>query len=131
MAAVRIAVLLLCCTTATSALKMPAAASSLGRRAVVGGTVALAWAGPLRAAEPEPMVTLTPEEEAARLERKKELLRKQDRRGKADAKLLFGNDYQAGKREIKKEGGGGFSLPFLLPNDVGGVNTQLPQAQRR
>ena len=55
------------------------------------------------------------------MRRKMEALRKQDRRGAADVKVLFGADYQAGKRETKQQNNG-FSLPVLLPQDVGGVN---------
>ena len=80
---------------------------------------------PVHAAEPETgPVKLTPEEEAARLQRKMEALRKQDRRGKADAKVLFGADFQAGKREVSAKPQGGFSMPILTPFDVGGVNLQ-------
>ena len=46
------------------------------------------------------MVTLTPEEMAARLKRKEELLKAQGRRGKSDAKILYGAEFQMGKREV-------------------------------
>ena len=59
----------------------------------------------------------------ARVKRKQELLKNQDRRGKADAKVLFGGDFQAGKRQASAPAG---KIPvvgeFLLPTDVGGVN---------
>jgi hypothetical protein len=59
----------------------------------------------------------------ARVARKQALLKNQDRRGKADAKVLFGADYQAGKRQASGPAG---KIPllseFLLPTDVGGVN---------
>lgn len=86
-----------------------------------GGMVASAVALPVHAAEPIPIPTLTPEQEAERLARKMEALRKQDRRGKADAKIMFGSDFQAGKREMTQDKGG-FKMPVLLPNDVGGIN---------
>ena len=87
------------------------------------------------AAEPEPMKTLTPEEMAARVKRKEELLKAQGRRGKSDAKILYGAEFQMGKREVTPssdagtESGGSKPVGiagFLLPDDVGGVNTQSP-----
>lgn len=67
---------------------------------------------------------------AARVARKAELLKKQDRRGAYDAKVLFGGDFQAGKRETPRSSSEDTrkKLPvvgdFLFPNDVGGVNLQ-------
>ena len=59
--------------------------------------------------------------EEERLARKMAALQKQDRRGRADAKVLFGADYQAGKRELKQSSSSGV-FGVLLPGDVGGVN---------
>ena len=109
---------------------------ALRRRTVIAGAVASIASGvhPAFAEEvltvrsvPESngFVKLTEEEEAARVARKMELLRAQqkNRQAKYDVKVLFGADYQAGKREAPKQSGG-FSLPVLLPNDVGGINLQ-------
>lgn len=98
------------------------------RRAVVGA--ALGYAQVLRAgaAEPEPAKSLSEAEMAARVARKAELLRNQSKRSKADAKVLFGADFQKGSREVAaptpSKGDGSFKLPILLPGDVGGVNLQ-------
>ena len=104
----------------------------VNRRHAIAAALASA-ALPLHADEPEPetivvqkqepvaVPMLSGEEEAERMRRKMEALRKQDRRGAADVKVLFGPDYQAGKRETKQQNNG-FSLPVLLPQDVGGVN---------
>ena len=68
--------------------------------------------------------------QAAEGARKAELLKKQDRRGAYDAKVLFGGDFQAGKRETPRSSSEDTrkKLPvvgdFLFPNDVGGVNLQ-------
>ena len=100
----------------------------LPRRATFG--CALAAAASLRppcvdAAEPIPAVQCDDACMAERVARKAELLRKQDRKGKADTKILFGADYQAGKREAATDKS---KLPvvgdFLLPTDVGGLNLQ-------
>ena len=76
---------------------------------------------------------LTEEEMAARVARKQELLRQQGRRAQGDAKVLFGAEFQMGKRETARnvEGEGKKSAGiagFLLPGDVGGVNLALPFA---
>ena len=105
------------------------------RAAICGAAAALFPQRVTFAAEPEPMVTLTPEEMAARLKRKEELLKAQGRRGKSDAKILYGAEFQMGKREVTPssdagtESGGSKPVGiagFLLPDDVGGVNTQSP-----
>ena len=100
----------------------------LSRRAAVlgAGAAVLLPAQAVLAGEPEPAKMLSEEEMAARVARKAELLKKQDRKGKADAKVLFGAEFQKGLRETKpaaqgdKEGS--FTSPILLPGDVGGVN---------
>ena len=75
--------------------------------------------------QPEPAKVCDDECMDARVARKQALLKNQDRRGKADAKVLFGADYQAGKREASSPGAAS-KIPllgeFLLPTDVGGVN---------
>ena len=63
----------------------------------------------------------------ARVARKAELLRQQTRTQKADVKVLFGADFQAGRRgETQPPPGGKVPVlgEFLLPNDVGGINLQ-------
>ena len=83
------------------------------------------------AAEPTgPPVACDEECQQARVARKAELLRQQTRTQKADVKVLFGADFQAGRRETKA---GEFSkVPvlgeFLLPGDVGGINLQAPSS---
>ena len=73
------------------------------------------------AAEPTgPPVACDEECQQARVARKAELLRQQTRTQKADVKVLFGADFQAGRRESKVAGE--FSkVPvlgeFLLPGD--------------
>ena len=113
--------LVLCFSGCSSALKI-----NVGRRQLCAGALTAMTPLAAHAAEPIPIPVLTPEEEAARMARKMEALKKQDRRGKADAKVLFGSDYQAGKREVRKEKPqeqqGSFSMPILLPGDVGGIN---------
>ena len=46
-------------------------------------------------------------------------------KARVDAKIVFGGDYQAGKREASSGGG---KVPivgeFLFPNQVGGINLQ-------
>ena len=73
--------------------------------------------------QPEPAKVCDDECMDARVARKQALLKNQDRRGKADAKVLFGADYQAGKRQASSPAA---KIPllgeFLLPTDVGGVN---------
>eukprot|EP00316_Scyphosphaera_apsteinii_P025109 CAMPEP_0119341372 /NCGR_PEP_ID=MMETSP1333-20130426/102229_1 /TAXON_ID=418940 /ORGANISM="Scyphosphaera apsteinii, Strain RCC1455" /LENGTH=136 /DNA_ID=CAMNT_0007353317 /DNA_START=30 /DNA_END=440 /DNA_ORIENTATION=- len=74
------------------------------------------------AAEPEPAVMLSNDEMAARVARKAELLRKQDRKFKADAKIVFGAEYQKGIRSSSDTTRRSEGSAFLLPADVGGVN---------
>ena len=96
-----------------------------GRRAFTRQVLVAVTAGiPCNAAEPEPMRTLTDEEMAARVARKQQLLREQSARAKGDAKIMFGAEFQMGKRDTKQEQAGkpAFLKEFLLPGDVGGVN---------
>ena len=76
------------------------------------------------AAEPIPAPVCDDACMAARVARKQELLGKQSKKAAFDAKIIFGADYQAGKREAPKSS----KLPvlgeFLFPNDVGGINLQ-------
>ena len=123
----RTIIALLCCQAgAVTSLRLDAATPGprASRRAVVAQLAALAVL-PVTAAEPEGPVACDDACMDARVRRKQELLRKQDRKAKADVKVLFGGDFQAGKRE---SGNGGAKLPvigeFLLPADVGGVNLQ-------
>ena len=98
---------------------------SLPRRSLLLATTAsLLTVSDVAAAEPEPVMKVCDDEcMDARVARKQALLKNQDRRGKADAKVLFGADYQAGKRQASSPAG---KIPllgeFLLPTDVGGVN---------
>ena len=82
-------------------------------------------AAPAIAAEPFPAVPCDEACMKARVARKQELLRNQSRKDKFDAKIVFGGDYQAGKREASSGGG---KVPivgeFLFPNQVGGINLQ-------
>ena len=98
------------------------------RRVIHAGAAAAALQLPtaLHAAEPEPMKTLTDEEMAARVARKAELLKKQSRKGASDVKILYGADYQSGKRESAKTSSSSGVAGFLLPQDVGGVNLGNP-----
>ena len=109
---------------------------SLPRRSVLLATVSLLAVSDVAAASSdstqfEPAKVCDDECMTARVARKQALLRNQDRRSKADAKVLFGADYQAGKRSAPSGGSSG-KIPllgeFLLPTDVGGVN--LGSAQR-
>ena len=76
-------------------------------------------------------MVLTDEEMAARVARKRELLKQQSRRSKAQA-TIFNGDYQAGKRSADKNAPTGIAgfvkgqTGFLLPDDVGGVNLASP-----
>ena len=83
-------------------------------------------AAPAIAAEPFPAVQCDEACMKARVARKQELLRNQSRKDKFDAKIVFGGDYQAGKREASSGGG---KVPivgeFLFPNQVGGINLQF------
>ena len=98
----------------------PATCVQLTRRACLAAAVA---APPLVAAAAEPTgppVACDEECQQARVARKAELLRQQTRTQKADVKVLFGADFQAGRRETK--GAGEVSkVPvlgeFLLPGD--------------
>lgn len=121
---------LLCCLAGTSSLRLDAATSGplASRRVVVAqalATLTVLPATAVTAAEPEGPVACDDACMDERVRRKQELLRKQDRKAKADVKVLFGGDFQAGKRE---SGTGGAKVPiigeFLLPADVGGVNLQ-------
>ena len=78
------------------------------------------------AAEPEPAKILTEEEMAARVARKQELLKNQGRKGKTDTKIMYGADFQMGKRESKNEKTNAGVGGFLLPGDVGGLNLGNP-----
>jgi len=109
-------------TTARSPVR-----GSLPRRSLLlAATASLLTVSDVAAAEPEPAMKVCDDEcMDARVARKQALLKNQDRRGKADAKVLFGTDYQAGKREASSPGAAS-KIPllgeFLLPTDVGGVN---------
>ena len=109
-------------TTARSPVR-----GSLPRRSLLlAATASLLTVSDVAAAEPEPVMKVCDDEcMDARVARKQALLKNQDRRGKADAKVLFGADYQAGKREASSPGAAS-KIPllgeFLLPTDVGGVN---------
>lgn len=101
------------------------------RRTLLSSSLALSFPVVCTAepAPPAPALVCDDQCMQARVARKAELLRKQDRKGKADAKLLFGGSYQAGKREVTSPES---KIPvigeFLLPNDVGGVNLQTAGA---
>ena len=100
------------------------------RRSVIRTVATLLTAPPgiACAAEPEPAKMLTDEEMAARVARKAELLKKQGRKQAADAKVVYGAAYQAGKREAEPSAGSAGFVGFLLPGDVGGVNLGNPFA---
>jgi len=94
---------------------------------------ALLTAKSVFAAKPIPAAVCDDACMSARLARKAELLRKQDRRSASDAKIIFGAEFQASKREVSKGGGGNADagekkIPvigeFLLPTDVGGIKLQ-------
>ena len=119
---------LLCCQAGlVTGLRLDAATPGplASRRAVCAQLATLAAVLPVTAAEPEGPVACDDACMDERVRRKQELLRKQDRKAKADVKVLFGGDFQAGKRETATGGG---KVPvigeFLLPADVGGVNLQ-------
>ena len=98
----------------------PSNCVQLTRRACLAAAIT---APPLVAAAAEPTgppVACDEECQQARVARKAELLRQQTRTQKADVKVLFGADFQAGRRESKVAGE--FSkVPvlgeFLLPGD--------------
>ena len=75
----------------------------MNRRAALDTALLLPLATTIRAsaAEPEPAVSLTDEEMAARIARKQELLKRQSLKGKADAKVVYGADYVKGVRSEK------------------------------
>lgn len=81
-------------------------------------------AAPAIAAEPIAAVQCDDVCMKERIERKQELLRKQNRKDKFDAKIVFGGDYQAGKREASRAGKLPIVGEFLFPDQVGGVNLQ-------
>ena len=99
----------------------PATCVQLTRRACLAAAVA---APPLVAAAAEPTgppVACDEECQQARVARKAELLRQQTRTQKADVKVLFGADFQAGRRGEAKAAGEFSKVPvlgeFLLPGD--------------
>ena len=99
----------------------PANCVQLTRRACLAAAVA---APPLVAAAAEPTgppVACDEECQQARVARKAELLRQQTRTQKADVKVLFGADFQAGRRGEAKAAGEFSKVPvlgeFLLPGD--------------
>ena len=134
---------------------VPANCVQLTRRACLAAAVA---APPLVAAAAEPTgppVACDEECQQARVARKAELLRQQTRTQKADVKVLFGADFQAGRRGEAKAAGEFSKVPvlgeFLLPGDgepaaqfcailprisltacpsttVGGINLQPPSS---
>lgn len=115
----RLAALMICLCTA-GGLEL-SACPRLSRRCIVTGSLLLPLSA--TAAEPEPAKVCDDACMDERVRRKQELLKKQDRKSKADAKVLFGADFQAGKRTSTKAEA---KIPvlgeFLLPTDVGGVN---------
>ena len=120
------AVLTLCCaSTANALLPLAAAAPHIGSRRAVGAALALALTPKAYPAEPMPAVTCDDECMVARVARKQELLRNQSRKAKTDAKIVFGGDYQAGKREAPSAGKIPVVGEFLFPTDVGGINLQV------
>ena len=99
----------------------PATCVQLTRRACLAAAVA---APPLVAAAAEPTgppVACDEECQQARVARKAELLRQQTRTQKADVKVLFGADFQAGRRGETRSAGEFSKVPvlgeFLLPGD--------------
>jgi hypothetical protein len=103
------------------------------RRSVITSSAAALTFTPniVLSAEPEPAKLCDEQCMQERVQRKQELLKQQGRRGKADAKVLYGAAYQAGVRETKEGGdqspGQGTGLfGFLTPSDVGGVNLKTP-----
>ncbi|EOD05895.1 hypothetical protein EMIHUDRAFT_219578 [Emiliania huxleyi CCMP1516] len=101
-----------------------------GRRSLAPlALVAAAAPASCLAAEPVPAPACDDACMAARVARKRELLANQDRKAKAGTAAIFGADWQKGVREEKAArkpdaASAGFSSPFLLPGDVGGVNLQ-------
>ena len=102
-----------------------------GRRQLLAPLALVAAAAPASclAAEPVPAPACDDACMAARVARKRELLANQDRKAKAGTAAIFGADWQKGVREEKAArkpdaASAGFSNPFLLPGDVGGVNLQ-------
>ena len=107
--------------------------ASYTRRHCASLTVAdVATAAESDSTQPEPAKVCDDECMDARVARKQALLKNQDRRGKADAKVLFGGDYQAGKRQASGPAG---KIPvlgeFLLPTDVGGVNLGMSGGNKK
>ena len=94
--------------------------TALSRRAFLPLSLAVAVTPEARAAEPEPAPACDDACMEERIRRKQEALKKQDRRGAADVKVLYGASFQKGVRETKKQSDG--ILGFLTPVDVGGVN---------
>lgn len=99
----------------------PASCVQLTRRACLAAAIT---APPLVAAAAEPTgppVACDEECQQARVARKAELLRQQTRTQKADVKVLFGADFQAGRRGEAKAAGEFSKVPvlgeFLLPGD--------------
>lgn len=104
-------------------LAEPSAGFTLSRRALLPLSLsAIASRPPAFAAEPEPAKSCDDECMADRIRRKQEALKKQDRRGKSDAKVLYGAGFQKGVRESPKASSDAGILGFLTPGDVGGVN---------
>ena len=136
---------LLLSPSAALSLKLPTTSRShvqgnLPRRSVLLAAIGLTVSDVATAAEsastqpeqPEPAKVCDDECMDARVARKQALLKSQDRRGKADAKVLFGGDYQAGKRQASGPAG---KIPvlgeFLLPTDVGGVNLGMSGGNKK
>lgn len=128
----RIALLLLC--FASSAKCLSVGAPITRRDAMAAALFSLPVAA--YAAEPEPARVLTEQEMAARVARKAELLKKQGMKQRTDAKILYGADFQMGKRESTNSKSSSSGVAgFLLPGDVGGLNlgnpfTGAPGAER-
>ena len=97
----------------------------LGRRAVLHSGLLVFPAAAALAAEPEPTKTLTDEEMAARVARKMELLKKQGAKGRGDAKVLYGADYQKGIRGTKTT-----FTPQTSPSELPDSSSQIRRSMR-
>ena len=126
----RVLFIIFCCVIAVATCWRVGPPPMTRRQAMIGMVSVLPLAA--TAAEPEPAKIPTEEEMAARVARKAALLKQQSLKGKTDAKVLFGADYQMGKREAggstKSSSSPAGVAGFLLPGDVGGLNLGNPFA---